>query len=159
IRTRSGKCVSMRAVWDGSGPCEFGVMTSHARSKPCRGSDESYVMVEHGSGKGTSHRPPPPCGPPRWRHLPPTVRTLWQSLVQEVPACWTRPRPVLVRFLLGLSAAHAQLLRRQATPRWRRIADGAGARSVDRYERTHRPLGSAAASNKHRLSNSAWSAP
>src|ERR1700687_4378578 len=79
----------------------------------------TYVMIGCGP-EGAPHGPESASGSPRRRHLPPTVRTLRQTKLQEVRATRTRPRAVLVRLLLGLPTTHQELLCWQAAAGWRR---------------------------------------
>src|SRR5207249_1207003 len=117
-----GKCARTRAISRGTGPCEL-LVTSPTLPAACPLTSKSYVMIEHASGKGTPDRSARPCW---WSHLPPAIRAVRQSHLQEVPACRTWPWAVLVWLLLGLPSADAQLLRRQATPCRRRVDRRAG---------------------------------
>src|SRR6266536_4096382 len=119
MRTRSGNCARRPAISRGTGPCTL-VVTSPTVAAGCPLIRESYVMVEHATWKGAPRQSLRAGWTPRWGHLPPAIRAVWQSDLHEVPARRTWPRAVLVWLLLGLPAADAQLLHRQAAASWRR---------------------------------------
>src|SRR6266852_4670680 len=98
------------------------LLTSPTLPVGCALTRESYVMIWYASGKGTPHRSAWSGRAPGWGHLPPAIRAVWQSHLQEVPTRRTWSRAVLVRLLLGLPTADAQLLRRQAAAGRRRVA-------------------------------------
>src|SRR2546425_3713717 len=143
MRTRSGNCARTRAISGGTGPCTL-VVTSPIVPAGCSLIRESYVMVEYATWKSAPRRSLRAGWTPRWGHLPPAIRAVWQSYLHEVPARRTWPRAVLVCLLLGLPAADAQLLRRQAAAGWRRTHRRARSSRSGWQSQALRPIASVA---------------
>src|SRR2546425_12521775 len=143
MRTRSGNCARTRAISRGRGPCKLGV-TSPTPAAGCPLTTPSYVMIWHAAGKGTPRRSLRAGWTPRWGHLPPAIRAVWQNYLHEVPARRTWPRAVLVWLLLGLPAADAQLLRWQAAAGWRRTHRRARSSRSGWQSQALRPIASVA---------------
>src|SRR5262252_2393820 len=98
------------------------LLTSPTLPAGCALTRASYVMIQHASGKGATYRLAWSGWAAGWSHLPPAIRAVRQSHLQEVPTRRSGSWAVLVCLLLGRPSAHAELLRRQAASGLRRVA-------------------------------------